>query len=267
MTKNKQYIPFTYLIGWSKHNIWYYGMRYAQNTTPDDLWSNYFTSSKYVKNFRIEYGEPDVIQVRKTFTTKEAAIKWEHTVLKRLKVLTLDKWLNKNIGGTKFYSCIKTPAQRKKQSIIMKAKFRDNHHLIVNLQSNESKAKNKASKDILKKSGWSHPIKGKTKSSTTQEVKEKQSISAKKRFENGYMSSNILDGSLHSTENMAKSVATRIEMYKNGYIAPMKGRVTVYSIYDKKLISVTLQEYNDNKNILYYHVNSKKYKNTKLNTV
>lgn len=60
------YPPYTYLIGWSEHNLWYYGVRYANSTIPEnDLWVKYFSSSKYVKDIRKEFGEPDVIQIRK----------------------------------------------------------------------------------------------------------------------------------------------------------------------------------------------------------
>ncbi len=61
------YIPYTYIIGWSLYNKYYYGVRYAKNCNPNDLWKTYFTSSKYVKEFRNNHGEPDIIQVRKTF--------------------------------------------------------------------------------------------------------------------------------------------------------------------------------------------------------
>jgi hypothetical protein len=88
--------PYTYLIGWSNFDIWYYGVRYAKNCKPEDLWSIYFTSSKYVQEFRELYGEPDIIEIRKTFETVEKAQLWETRVLKKMKVLTNDKWLNKN---------------------------------------------------------------------------------------------------------------------------------------------------------------------------
>ncbi len=60
-------IPYTYLIGWSKLNKWYYGCRCAQHCHPNDLWIKYFTSSLYVRQFRKLHGEPDVIKVRKIF--------------------------------------------------------------------------------------------------------------------------------------------------------------------------------------------------------
>lgn len=51
------HVPYTYLIGWSKLNKWYYGSRTAKNCHPSELWIKYFTSSKFVKEFRRLYGE------------------------------------------------------------------------------------------------------------------------------------------------------------------------------------------------------------------
>jgi hypothetical protein len=89
---------YTYLIGWSKLNKWYYGVRYANKIIAEnDLWVKYFTSSRHVKNFRKIHGEPDIIKIRKKFNRKEKAIEWEIKVLKRMKILYNEKWLNKNI--------------------------------------------------------------------------------------------------------------------------------------------------------------------------
>ena len=93
------YTPFTYLIGWKKHDIWYYGVRYAQYCHPKDMWNNYFTSSKYVQQFREKNGEPDVIEIRKTFNNKKDAIEWETKVLTRLNVNKNNKWLNRTVNG------------------------------------------------------------------------------------------------------------------------------------------------------------------------
>jgi len=89
-------IPYTYLIGWSKHNKWYYGVRWAKNCRPEEMWKKYFTSSIYVKKFSEEFGPPDVIQIRKTFNTAKSARAWEHKVLVRMKVKHDDRWLNAN---------------------------------------------------------------------------------------------------------------------------------------------------------------------------
>lgn len=102
-----EYKPYTYLVGWSELNKWYYGSQYCQHSriaNPKNLWTTYFTSSETVKEYRKLYGEPDVIQIRKTFLRAEAAILWEYKVLKRLNKIdpfksTNSKWLNRNIGG------------------------------------------------------------------------------------------------------------------------------------------------------------------------
>jgi hypothetical protein len=88
-----QHVPFTYLVGWKEINQWYYGARYAQGCHPDDLWVTYFTSSSYVKELREKHGEPDVIQIRRTFTSAEDALRWETTVLRRV-LGKSSQWIN-----------------------------------------------------------------------------------------------------------------------------------------------------------------------------
>lgn len=95
-------LSYTYLIGWSKHNKWYYGRRTAKNCHPTELWKKYFTSSKYVKEFRKINGEPDIIQIRKTFSDVKICSKWESRVLSRLDVQKNENWLNKKNGDEKW---------------------------------------------------------------------------------------------------------------------------------------------------------------------
>ena len=95
------YQPYTYLIGWSAHNKWYYGVRfadYSENDTanPSELWVTYFTSSRHVKEFREKNGDPDIIEIRKIFPSKESARLWEHKVLRRMKVSFREEFLNKS---------------------------------------------------------------------------------------------------------------------------------------------------------------------------
>lgn len=99
----KTFTPYTYLIGWSKHNKWYYGSRssnsnYRGIAHPDDLWSTYFTSSKIVKAFREQHGEPDIIQIRRTFKTANEAKSWEKRVLERIRFMK-SKFLNQRFSG------------------------------------------------------------------------------------------------------------------------------------------------------------------------
>lgn len=94
--------PYTYLIGWSKHNIWYYGCRYAVSCNPSDLWVTYFTSSKRVKLSRELFGEPDVVQVRRVFSDRNSAIEWEGKVIKRMAAVQSENWLNMQYNSNGF---------------------------------------------------------------------------------------------------------------------------------------------------------------------
>jgi len=87
-------IPYTYLIGWSNNKKFYYGVRYAKNCHPSDLFISYFTSSKHVKHYIKKYGTPDIIQVRKTFKTINEAIKWENRVLQKINAKENKNFLN-----------------------------------------------------------------------------------------------------------------------------------------------------------------------------
>jgi hypothetical protein len=96
-------MPYTYLIGWSNINKWYYGVRFAKNCNPDDLWVKYFTSSKQVKMYREEYGEPNIIQIRKTFNSTSLARNWETRVIKKINAVLDESWLNKTDNTDKFF--------------------------------------------------------------------------------------------------------------------------------------------------------------------
>ncbi len=90
----EEFKPYTYLIGWSHLNKWYYGVRFKKNANPSDLWKTYFTSSKKVKEFRELYGEPDIIQIRKVFDNREKALMHEYKVINRLNCVRSNDWLN-----------------------------------------------------------------------------------------------------------------------------------------------------------------------------
>ena len=101
--KPKEYIPYTYLIGWSKENKWYYGVEYRKSgriANPKNLWTIYKTSSLIVKRFYAKHGDPDVIQIRRTFRDANKAYIWEQKVLRRLDVQHKSHFLNiKNTTG------------------------------------------------------------------------------------------------------------------------------------------------------------------------
>jgi hypothetical protein len=115
------YQPYTYLIGWSAYNLWYYGCEFAtvsKIANPNNLWNTYFTSSTYVLDVRKKHGEPDIVQVRHVFNNVDDCVKWEKKVLSRMNVLNDDRWLNKNIYG----SIVQDEAVRRKISVAKKGK-------------------------------------------------------------------------------------------------------------------------------------------------
>lgn len=121
MTDLKETQPFTYLIGWTKENKWYYGSKYAKGCQPEHLWTKYWTSSySEVDKMRKEFGEPDHIEVRQLFDTAEESLDWEAKFLKKVKALQNQHiWLNRNIGGKEFaniYGRSMSEKTRKKQS-------------------------------------------------------------------------------------------------------------------------------------------------------
>lgn len=88
-------MPYTYLIGWSTENKYYYGVRFAKGCDPKELWVSYKTSSKYVLDSYKKLGDPDVVQIRKIFDDSDKARLWENKVLKRMKVTERTDFLNK----------------------------------------------------------------------------------------------------------------------------------------------------------------------------
>lgn len=95
--------PFTYWVYHVPTGMNYYGVRSKKGCEPSDLWTVYFTSSKKVATLIAEYGVDSFhVEVRRTFTSKDAALRWEERVLRRMKVLKKANWLNAAIGGYKF---------------------------------------------------------------------------------------------------------------------------------------------------------------------
>ena len=141
------YIPYTYIIGFTEHNVWYYGSRYGKGANPSDLWESYFTSSKKVKEFVSKYGNPDIIQVRKTFNNSDDARLWEHKVLKRMNVTQRDDFLNQtdNIAISSDVWRGKTHSPETRKIISEKAKLRylsrENNPFYGKKHSEESKQK------------------------------------------------------------------------------------------------------------------------------
>ena len=111
-------MPYVYHIAWIASDIHYYGIRLRHQCNPkDDLWIHYFTSSKYVRKHRQEFGEPDVVEIRRVFQDDVSARNWEMGVLRRLKVRTNQKWLNRYDG--KFRGSTKPKSEETRQKILI----------------------------------------------------------------------------------------------------------------------------------------------------
>lgn len=119
------YIPFTYIIGWTKHKKFYYGCKYAQGCKPSDLWESYFTSSEYVEEFRKNHGDPDIIKIHKTFSDSNSCIAFEHKYLTRIDAKNNESFLNKHNGGKN----LKSTNQSAKKSAEIQIKKRTHHWL------------------------------------------------------------------------------------------------------------------------------------------
>ena len=98
---NNSMKPYTYLIKHKPTGLVYYGFRSANKVDPEqDLWNKYFTSSPKVKLLLEETGADSFdVEIRKTFDTQEQAVEWETKVLRRMRVLESEKWINQNILG------------------------------------------------------------------------------------------------------------------------------------------------------------------------
>lgn len=97
------YTPYTYLITFLPTGQKYYGSRTKRGCHPSDLWNSYYTSSKTVRQLIDQHGRGAfTTEIRKTFTTREQALLWEHRVLRRLDASRNPNYLNKNNGDRKF---------------------------------------------------------------------------------------------------------------------------------------------------------------------
>lgn len=88
-------MPYTYLITHIPSGKRYYGVRWANGCSPNELLKTYFTSSREVSRLIKESPEDFKSEIRRVFNDKNTAIRWESKVLKRLKAKDSDAWFNK----------------------------------------------------------------------------------------------------------------------------------------------------------------------------
>jgi hypothetical protein len=96
-------IPFSYYLYHKPTGQHYYGIRFARHCNPSQLWTTYFSSSIIVKKLISDFGvESFNYEIRKIFNSGVDALKWEHTVLRRLNAAARPNWINRHNGGKKF---------------------------------------------------------------------------------------------------------------------------------------------------------------------
>jgi hypothetical protein len=80
-------IPYTYLVHCIPTGEVYYGARWAEGCSPNDLQRiGLFGKTKFE------------VEIRRTFLTGVAARQWEDKVLRRMQVINNPLWLNKSYG-------------------------------------------------------------------------------------------------------------------------------------------------------------------------
>ncbi|MEO2177164.1 MAG: NUMOD3 domain-containing DNA-binding protein [bacterium] len=162
--------PYTYLVKHNPTGTFYYGVQYSKNCHPDNLWKTYFTSSDYVTALIEEHGKDSFsVEVRKTFTSKNKAIKWEKTVLRKLDVAKNDKFINRNAGGLISYHSRCWVKKDKSSKLIQSAmlqEYLDGGWIKGRHFSDEHRAKiSTSTKKRLQKQG--NPMAGKKHSKAT----------------------------------------------------------------------------------------------------
>ena len=174
------YLPFTYVLMFKPTGQRYYGVRYAKNAHPSQLWATYFTSSKVIKNLLKEHGtEAFEVVVRRTFTSKESAVIWESKVLKRLNASHNENWFNQINGDANFASISKWSAEARAKYSERRKGIRFSEEHIANL----SKAKKGTKQSDETKRKRSEVLKGRKRPPRSQEWKDKIKASLKLKRE------------------------------------------------------------------------------------
>jgi hypothetical protein len=200
--------PFTYLIGWSSLDKWYYGVRYGKHCNPSQLWTSYYTSSKYVLELRKQVGEPDVIQVRRTFMSIQEAVNWETKVLRRMKVIKRDDFLNQSYC-TASGAVMATLSEETRAKIGAKSKGRKT--FLGRKHSEEAKAKMR-----------SKIVSDETRAKMSASAHAKPKVSAETRLKQSI----VRTGRTRSEETKAKMKATWAKKKAEGYVPPQVTEAT-----------------------------------------
>lgn len=174
------YLPFIYLIGWTDLNAWYVGVRFARGTTPLNLWTTYFTSSKVVAELRENYGEPDIVEVVATGSRTEV-IELEELMIRSNRLHFDPSWLNRGCHRACDHKGRKRSDEFKAKvsaslTGIGKPAFTEQHRANI-----AKSAKNRKPPSAETRAAISEANKGKHNKKHTAETRAQMSLSAKNR--------------------------------------------------------------------------------------
>lgn len=163
--------PYTYYIYNTITKEHYYGVRFAKNCHPNELWNTYFTSSKKVHKLINFYGKDSFIfEIRKIFSDKQSAINWENKVLRRMKVLDKPNWLNMTTNKAILLPNDKQIEIYKKISKTLKGKKKSVTHVENMKKSRQNRTETQKKLTFIKQS---NAHKGKKQKKTTIENRMK----------------------------------------------------------------------------------------------
>jgi hypothetical protein len=120
-------IPFTYFLYHRPTGLKYYGVRFSKRSNPKLFWvpGGYYSSSAKVKELIAQYGADSFdAEVRKTFNSKEDAVRYEYRFLRKVNAVSKSDWLNQSAISEKFY-CIMGEEARKVASDRMKKQMKN----------------------------------------------------------------------------------------------------------------------------------------------
>lgn len=147
---------YTYLVYCVPIDKYYYGVRVAAKVIPtEDLWVKYFTSSKVIKRLREEHGDGAFkVEIRKTFNDANDAIRWEHKVLRRMRVVNDDRWINKSVFNT--YSMDKNGGYTQVIADTTKTKMSESHKKYTKMRDPDGNIRFvlKEDRERLESEGW-----------------------------------------------------------------------------------------------------------------
>jgi hypothetical protein len=202
----------------------YYGYRSANKVSPeDDLWKVYFTSSKFIKELREQYGDAEFdASVDKTFESAEEAHEYETKFLTENDCVHSDDWLNQQC----FPVFVMTEEIKKKISEAKKGvKLSDEHRKKMSEGRKGMKLSDKHRKSISEsKMGENNPMFG---WEVTEEIRKK--ISETKKGVKLSDATKKKMSKAHKGKKLTEKTKRKMSEARKGSVPWNKGKTGVYT--------------------------------------